>query len=70
MYNMIIAQFVEETNLKYGLGLNFTKLDVLEVGLWTKIFQVAGHNKDQQWLKQLVPSQQSEPPQPQPHQHT
>ena len=63
MYNKIIAQFVEETNLKYGLDLKFTKLEAPEVGLWAKAFQVADHNEDQQLPKQLALSQQSEPPQ-------
>ena len=62
IYNKIIAQFVEETNLKYSLDPKFTKLEAPEVGLWTKTFQVAGHNKDQQLPKQLAPMQQSEPP--------
>ena len=54
IYNKIIAQFVEETNLKYGLDLKFTKLEAPEVGLWVKTFQVAGHSKDQQLPRQLV----------------
>ena len=66
----MIAQFVKETNLKYGLYLKFTKLEVPEVDLWAKTFQVAGHNEDQQVPKQLVSLQQSESPQQLPHQHT
>ena len=62
-------QFVEKTNLTYGLDLRFTKLEAPEVGLWAKTFQVAGHNEDQQLPKQLALLQQSEPPQQQPHQH-
>ena len=63
-------QFVEETNLKYGLDLKFTKLEAPEVVLQAKTFQVVGgHSKDQQLPKQLVPPQHLEPPQ-QPHQHT
>ena len=68
--NKIIEQFVKETNLKYGLDLMFTKLEALEEGLWVKTFQVAGHDEDQQLPKQLMPSQQSETPQQQPHWHT
>ena len=48
VYNKIIMQFVEETNLKYGLDLRFSKLEAIEVGLRAKIFQVAGYNEDQQ----------------------
>ena len=33
VYNKIIAQYVEETNIKYGLNLKFTKLEAPEVGL-------------------------------------
>ena len=67
IYNKIIAQFVEETNLKYGLDLKCTKLEAPEVGLWAKTFQVAGQNEDQQLTKQLALLQQSEtlPQQPQ-----
>ena len=64
VYNKIIMQYVEETNIKYSLNLKLTKLEAPEVGLWAKIFQVAGHNKDQQSPKE----QQLEPPKPQPHQ--
>ena len=70
MYNKIIVQFVEETNLRHGLNLNFTKLEAPEVDIWVKTFQVAGHNEDQQVPKQLVLLHQSEPPQQQLHQHT
>ena len=33
VYNKIIMQYVEETNIKYGLNLKFTKLEASEVGL-------------------------------------
>ena len=64
-------QYVEETYIKYGLNLKFTTLEASEVGLWVKIFQVAGHDKDQQLPKQLATLQQLEPPQqpPQQQQH-
>ena len=52
--------------MKYGLNLKFTKLEVLEVGLWAKMLKVAGHEED----PQLPDEQQSEPPKPQPPQHT
>ena len=63
MYNKIIVQFVEETNLKYSSDLKFPNLEAQEVGLWAKTFQLAGHNEDQQLPKQLAPWQQSEPSQ-------
>ena len=48
VYNKVIMQYVEETNIKYGLNLKLSKLEALEVGLWAKTFQVLGHNEDQQ----------------------
>ena len=36
IYKNIIAQFVEETNCKYGLDLKFTILEAPEVVLWAK----------------------------------
>ena len=64
--NKVIAQSVEETNMKYGLNLKFTKLEIWEVGLWVKTFQVAGHEEG----PQLPGEQQLEPQKPQPSQHT
>ena len=61
VYNKIITQFVEETNMRYGVSLKFTELEAPEVGLRAKTFQVVGHNKDQE----LPKGQQSEPPRPQ-----
>ena len=55
-------QYIDKTNIKYGLNLKFTKLEVLEVGLWAKTFQVAGHKEDQQLPQQLASLQQSESP--------
>ena len=55
---------MEETNIKYGLDLKFTKLEVPEVGLWANTFQMAGHTEDQQLPKE----QKAEPPKPHPHQ--
>ena len=68
IYNKIIIQYVEETNIKHGLNLKFTKLEAPEVGLWAKTFQVAGHDEDQQLPKQLVSPWLSEPSQSQSHQ--
>ena len=48
VYNKVIMQYMKETNMKYGLNLKFTKLEALEVGLWAKTFQVAGHEEGQQ----------------------
>ena len=64
VYNKIIVQYMNETNIKYSLNLKFTTLEAPEVGFWAKTFQVADHNDDQQPPKE----QQSEPPKPQPHQ--
>ena len=47
IYNKVMKQYVDETNIKYGLNLKFTKLKAPEVGLRAKTFQVVGHNKDQ-----------------------
>ena len=62
---------MEETSIKYGLNLKFTKLEAPEVGLWAKTFQVAGHNEGQQPPKEQQleqPRLQPQPPQaPQPH---
>ena len=66
VYNKVIAQYVEETNMKFGLNLKFTKLEGLEVGLWAKTFQVVGHDED----PQLPEEQQLEPLKPQPPQQT
>ena len=60
-------QYVEETNLKYSLNLKFTKVEAPEVGLWSKIFQVADYDEDQLQFKQLASPCWSEPPQPQLH---
>ena len=70
IYNKIIVQFVEETNLKYGLDLKCTNLEAPEVDLWAKTFQAMGHSEDQQMPRQLALPQYLEPPQQQPHQHT
>ena len=64
VYNRIIVQYMEETNIKYGFSFKFTKLEAPEIGLWAKTSQVASHNKDQQLPKE----QQLEPPIPQAHQ--
>ena len=61
VYNKVIAHYVEETNIKYGLNFKFTKLEALEVVLWAKSFQVAGHDEDQQPPEE----EQSEPLKPQ-----
>ena len=47
MYNNIIAMYVEEINLKYGIELSFTQLEATEVSYWVKTFQVAASGKDQ-----------------------
>ena len=42
MYIIVILQYVNETNVKYGLSLKYTKLEAMEVGLWARTFQVTG----------------------------
>ena len=66
VYNKVITQYTKETNVKYGLNLKFTKLEALEVGLWARTFQVTSHEEG----PQLPGEQRSEPPKPQPPQHT
>ena len=63
VYNKIIIQYMEETNIKYGLNLKLTKLEALEVGLLANTFQVAGHDEAQQPPKehQLEPPKQHQP---------
>ena len=66
VYNKVITQYMEETNIKCGLILKFTNLEALEVSLWAKPFQVVGHNEDQQPPReqQLEPLKlQPQPPQ-------
>ena len=70
IYNNIIVQLVEETNLKYGLDLKFTILEAAEVGLWARTFQVVDYHKDNQVSRQQMPSQHLEPPQQPPHKDT
>ena len=53
-------QYIDETNIKYGLNSKFIKLEAPEVGLWAKTFQVAGHKEDQQTPKQVASLQQLE----------
>ena len=39
-YNQEIAKFVQEVNVKYGISLDYTVLEVSEVPHWAKMFQV------------------------------
>ena len=39
VYNNIIAKYVEEINLKYGIELSFTQIEVSEVSTWAKTFK-------------------------------
>ena len=64
VYNKIIVQYMEETNIKYGVNFKFTKLEAPELGIWAKTFQVAVHNENQQ----LPWKQPSKPSKPQPYQ--
>ena len=69
IYNNIIMQYVEETNLKYRLDLKFAILEAPEKGLWAKTFQIVGHCEDNQVSRQHLPSQHLEPPQQSLHKH-
>ena len=55
--NNIIAKYVEEINLKYGIKLSFRQLEVSEVSTWAKTFQFATTSKDKSDVQQhLQPS--------------
>ena len=43
LYNDIIARYVEEINLKYGITLSHTQLEATEIGHWADI--PSGHKK-------------------------
>ena len=47
MFNNTIARYVEDINLKYGIALSYTHLEVSAIGHWAKMFQVATHSNDQ-----------------------
>ena len=64
VYNKIIVQYIDETNIKYSLNLKFTRLEAPEIGLSAKTYQVASHEEDQQLPKQLALPQQLESHQP------
>ena len=40
VYNKIIVQYIDKTNIKCGLNLKFTKLEAPQVGLWAKNFRL------------------------------
>ena len=52
VYNDIIARYVEETNLKYGIMLSYTHLEASEIGHWAKASQVATSSNSQPELQQ------------------
>ena len=68
MYNDIIAGYVEEINLKYGITLNFTNLKADEIGHWAKMLQVAKGNDSQPepHQPQQLPQNPQQPEQPKP----
>ena len=41
VYNDIIARYVEQMNLKYGITLSYTQLEATEIGHWAEMLQVA-----------------------------
>ena len=57
-YNQEIVKFVQEVNVKYGISLNYTGLEVSEVPHWTKMFKVLVKTNIQQ---EVQPTQVSAP---------
>ena len=47
VYNDIIARYVEEIDLKYGIALSYTQLEAIEIGHWAEMLQVAAKSNDQ-----------------------
>ena len=43
----MIARYVEDINLKYGIALSYTHLEVFELGHWAEMLQVATCSNDQ-----------------------
>ena len=46
VFNNIIAKYVKEINLKYGIVLSFMQFKASKVSTWAKTFQVATTSKD------------------------
>ena len=77
VYNNIIAKYVEEINLKYGIELCFTQLEATDISHWPETSQEATNGKDQPEPQQplqpqhtLQPQQLSPPLQPEQPQQT
>ena len=47
IYNDTIARYEEDINLRYSIRLNYTHLEVAEIGHWAETFQVATCSNDQ-----------------------
>ena len=57
MYNQEIAKFMLEVNIKYGILLDYTVLEISEVLLWAETYQVLAkqtfNRKPNQYTYQL-----------------
>ena len=61
MYNNEIARFIEDINVMYGISLNYTQLEVLEIHHWLETFQISTNPSNQ------PEPQQSQVPAIEPH---
>ena len=46
-YNKEIAKFVEDINIKFGILLNYTQLEVSEIKHWEETFQLVANTSSQ-----------------------
>ena len=58
VYNNTIVRYVEDINLKYGVALSYTHLEVSEIGHWAEMFQVATLSNNPQQPQQPPQNQQ------------
>ena len=63
IYNNKIARFVEDINVKYGILLNYTWLEISEIHHWAETFQISTTPSNQPELQQseVQPVQGTEP---------
>ena len=52
MYSNEIARFIEDINVKYGISLNYTHLEVSEIHHWAATFQISTNPSNQPELQQ------------------
>ena len=60
MCNNTKAWYIEDINLKYGVALSYTHLEVSEIGHWAKTFQVATHSNNLQQPHHPIQNQQQQ----------